>query len=169
MVHAGVWPVWTLEQAERQARRAEPLLRDPATRREVLDLDGIEDEPPSAEDRLVMAASDELASARLALYALTELRTLRSDGSPDDDFSEHPDEAPANRTPWFRWPGRASRGSLVLFGHWSSFGFHRGEDFVALDSGAVWGGGLTALRLEDGARLFQPTVETPDQLPRRED
>lgn len=166
MVHAGLWPEWTPEEAERRARAAEPLLRDPATRREVLDLEGIEARPPGTAER--RDADTPLAATRLALYGFSELRTLRPDGSPDDDFSDHPDDAPPDRTPWYRWPERGSRGALVLFGHWSSLGFHRGDGVLGLDTGAVWGGGLTAVRLEDGERVFQPTLELPSTLPSRD-
>jgi len=51
-------------------------------------------------------------------------------------------------------PGRASRGTPVVFGHWAALGLLVREDAICLDSGCVWGRALSALRLED-RRLFQ--------------
>jgi bis(5'-nucleosyl)-tetraphosphatase (symmetrical) len=70
------------------------------------------------------------------------------------DFSGRPKEAPAGCLPWFSIPRRESGGATVIFGHWAALGFRTGPDFIALDSGCVWGGKLTAVRLEDGA-VFQ--------------
>jgi bis(5'-nucleosyl)-tetraphosphatase (symmetrical) len=52
---------------------------------------------------------------------------------------------------------RASRGERILFGHWSTLGFLLAEDFCALDTGCLWGGRLTALRLDgETKRIDQP-------------
>jgi bis(5'-nucleosyl)-tetraphosphatase (symmetrical) len=72
--------------------------------------------------------------------------TLRAKGAPEN--------APPGTLPWFRVPDRASLTHTVVCGHWSALGFYRGEGMIALDSGCVWGGKLTAVRLEDGA-VFQ--------------
>jgi bis(5'-nucleosyl)-tetraphosphatase (symmetrical) len=52
-------------------------------------------------------------------------------------------------TPWFDFPGRASTDVRILFGHWSTLGLLVREDIIALDTGCLWGGALTAFRLED--------------------
>ena len=56
--------------------------------------------------------------------------------------------------PWFDVPGRASRGTPVIFGHWSALGLLLQPDVVGLDSGCLWGRQLSALRLDD-RRVFQ--------------
>ena len=56
--------------------------------------------------------------------------------------------------PWFEVPGRASRKLCILFGHWAALGLRVRKRTICLDSGCVWGGRLTALRLED-RQLFQ--------------
>ena len=60
-----------------------------------------------------------------------------------------PDEARPPWMPWFKVPGRASAPSRVIFGHWSALGLHRGDGVLALDTGCVWGGALTAVNLDD--------------------
>ena len=61
---------------------------------------------------------------------------------------------PAGFKPWFDIAGRRTRDALTIFGHWSTLGVMVRDDVIALDSGCVWGGALTAIRLEDQA-LFQ--------------
>jgi bis(5'-nucleosyl)-tetraphosphatase (symmetrical) len=62
--------------------------------------------------------------------------------------------APGGQTegvmPWFQVPGRKSAAMKIIFGHWSTLGRYQGEGVYNLDTGCVWGGSLTALRLDDG-------------------
>ncbi len=60
--------------------------------------------------------------------------------------------------PWFRVPGRASAGTRIVFGHWSTLGFLADGDVVALDTGCVWGGRLTAWSLDARRRVDVPCV-----------
>jgi bis(5'-nucleosyl)-tetraphosphatase (symmetrical) len=146
LVHAGLLPSWTPEEAERLARRVEARLRDTEASRELLAW------PPSP-DR----TED---PDRTVLEAFTRLRTCTVDGEPCDDFSGPPDEAPPGCVPWFRVPGRRSRETDVVCGHWAALGLHREAGAVALDSGAAWGGELSVLRLEDGVVFQRPVTET---------
>ena len=138
LVHAGFLPEWDGRQAAAAARRAEELLRGPR-RGELL---------------AARATSDpELAEARRGLDALTRLRTLDARGRPAD-FSGPPDEAPSGLVPWFRVPHRGSAGEAIVCGHWAALGLHREGGVTAIDTACVWGGALTALRLDDG-EVFQ--------------
>ena len=58
-----------------------------------------------------------------------------------------PKDAPPGTLPWFDIPGRRTAGATIAFGHWSTLGFLRRPDIIALDTGCVWGGALSALRL----------------------
>jgi bis(5'-nucleosyl)-tetraphosphatase (symmetrical) len=40
----------------------------------------------------------------------------------------------------------------VAFGHWSTLGLIDRPDLLAIDTGCVWGGALTAVRVDDGRR-----------------
>ena len=68
-------------------------------------------------------------------------------------FSGPPADAPEGYSPWFTWR-RERMDETVLYGHWAALGLHRENGTVCLDSGCVWGGPLTALRLDDG-EIFQ--------------
>jgi bis(5'-nucleosyl)-tetraphosphatase (symmetrical) len=134
LVHAGLLPSWTRQEVEELARSTESLLRDGESRRRLL-----------GEIRASSGTSTEAGAAAV----LTRARTL--DGRNRlSTFSGAPAEAPAGERPWFELPGFWREETPVLFGHWAALGLYRGNGVVGLDSGCVWGGALTALRLEDG-------------------
>jgi bis(5'-nucleosyl)-tetraphosphatase (symmetrical) len=85
------------------------------------------------------------------------MRTCRSDGRLCRDYSGPPEGAPPGCAPWFELPRRRSRDVTVVCGHWAALGYRREPGLLALDSGCVWGGVLTAVRLEDGA-VFQEAL-----------
>ena len=147
LVHAGLLPEWSVDQAVRlggeiQRRLAGPgaveLLQCLAAR----DLSEFKEKEPG--------------SLRLpsALRAMTQLRTLDPDGSMDLDFVGPLAEVPENRIPWFSFPGRRSSSATIVFGHWAALGPFQARGIAGLDSNCVRGGRLTAMRLEDG-RIFQ--------------
>jgi len=146
MVHAGLLPAWSVAEAEELAREAEAAIRGPG----LADLlAGLGDAPSAWSPDLPPAAR-----VRLTIVALTRLRTCTADGVIEPEFSGPPDGAPPGRLPWFEVPGRRSADATVVFGHWAALGLHRAPGVVGLDSGCVWGGALTAVRLEDEA-VFQ--------------
>jgi bis(5'-nucleosyl)-tetraphosphatase (symmetrical) len=159
LVHAGLHPRWTADDAVRLADEAHAALRGggsaSVTARDALA--AITSSSPEAWD-------DELTGDdRLACLAavMTRVRTCRADGRLCRDFKGPPDEAPRGCSPWYALPRRASRGSTVVFGHWAALGLHRADGVLGLDTGCVWGGPLTAVRLDDGALFQQPNVEAP--------
>lgn len=153
MVHAGLLPEWTAEDAEAAARRVEAALAGPL--RNALLLRG--PEAPEVEDPA-------LRSLRRELAACTLLRTLDAEGRPCP-HSGPLEETPDGCLPWFRVPGRRTAGRRIVCGHWAALGFHREDGVVALDTGCVWGDRLSAIRLDDGERFEQATVERLDELP----
>ena len=147
MVHAGLLPQWSIDQALALAREVEATLRAPDHREFLKRMYG--NEPLRWRDDL--AGIDRL---RIIVNAMTRMRLAAADGTLELDHKLGLDTAPAGYYPWYDVPGRASRGTPVLFGHWAALGLVMREDAVCLDSGCVWGRALTALRLED-RRLFQ--------------
>lgn len=147
LVHAGLLPSWSVERARELAAEVEAELRGPDCRGFLARLYG--DEP----DRW----SDELAGIerlRVIVNAMTRLRVCDASGAMVLRFKGEPGEASDGWTPWFDMPGRRSAGHTVVCGHWSALGLCLRPDLLSLDSGCVWGRGLTAVRLEDRA-LFQ--------------
>jgi len=147
MVHAGVLPAWTAEETLSIAARLEGRLR------------GEEAPQILAAMRRKGARPEEESAEVRALRVLALVRTLRSDGELCREFTGAPEEAPKGCVAWFDQSGRASAGTEIVFGHWAAAGFRRGPNYLALDSGCVWGGPLTAVRLEGGETVQVPNVE----------
>lgn len=144
MVHAGVLPSWTVARTVALAGEVEAALTGPHSHRFLTHLQG--DQPEQWADTL--AGQDRL---RCIVNVLTRMRFCTLDGRLKMRAKGPPEKAPPGMVPWFRLPDRAWHGHTVLFGHWSALGYYRLPGLIALDSGCVWGGKLTAVRLEDGA------------------
>jgi bis(5'-nucleosyl)-tetraphosphatase (symmetrical) len=147
MVHAGLLPQWTLAQALALAREVENALRAPDHRELLKRMYG--NEPLRWRDDL--AGYDRL---RIIVNAMTRMRLAAADGTLELNHKLGLDTVPEGYLPWYDVPGRASRGTPIVFGHWAALGLLVREDAICLDSGCVWGRALSALRLED-RRLFQ--------------
>lgn len=147
MVHAGLLPDWSVDEARALASEVEAVLRGTGHRDFLGRLYG--DQPARWNDSL--QGTDRL---RVIVNAMTRLRVCDSDGAMALWFKGEPGESSGGRVAWFDMPGRRSRDHTVVFGHWSALGLALRPDVLGLDSGCVWGRALTAVRLEDRA-LFQ--------------
>jgi len=140
MVHGGVLPQWDRKQVLALAGEVEAVLRGPALADFLPQMYG--NQPAKWSDAL--RGADRL---RVIVNALTRLRFCTPEGVMDLKTSGGLDAAPAGYLPWFDVPGRRTAGETVAFGHWSTLGYLRRPDLVSLDTGCVWGGCLSALRL----------------------
>jgi bis(5'-nucleosyl)-tetraphosphatase (symmetrical) len=147
LVHAGLLPAWTTMQALGLAREVEAALRAPDFHDFLGQMYG--NQPDCWSDGLTG-----LDRLRVVVNAMTRMRVCTLDGKMEFGFKGKPEEAPAGLLPWFAVPGRASLDSTVICGHWSALGLRREERLLALDSGCLWGGTLSAVRLED-RHLYQ--------------
>jgi bis(5'-nucleosyl)-tetraphosphatase (symmetrical) len=147
LVHAGLLPQWDVAKAKALAVEVESELRGPRHREFLAQLYG------SRPDRW----SDDLRGPdrlRVIVNAMTRLRFCTSEGVMDFDTKGETAQAPAGYLPWFEVPGRKSTDYTLICGHWSALGLRIAHNLLALDSGCVWGGSLSAVRLED-RRLYQ--------------
>jgi bis(5'-nucleosyl)-tetraphosphatase (symmetrical) len=147
LVHAGLLPSWTVGKARSLAAEVEAELRGPRYRDFLARLYG--DEPDRWSDDLVG-----MERLRVIVNAMTRLRVCDASGAMVLGFKGEPGEASDGWTPWFDMPGRRSADHAIVCGHWSALGICTRPDLLSLDSGCVWGRGLSAVRLEDRA-LFQ--------------
>src|SRR5581483_11732569 len=85
---------------------------------------------------------------RFTINVLTRLRVCTAQGRVDLKLKGKPPAADSPFRPWFDLEGRLTRSARVVFGHWSALGFIQRAGVVGLDSGCVWGGGLTAFDLD---------------------
>jgi bis(5'-nucleosyl)-tetraphosphatase (symmetrical) len=142
MIHAGLPPQWGIAQARDCAREAERIIRGPAAAEFFRAM--YSDQPAEWRDDLVG-----LERLRFIVNCLTRLRVCDAQGRLILRYKGTPGAREPGTLPWFEVPGRKSAGERVLFGHWSALGRYGGQTVFGLDSGCVWGGQLTALRLED--------------------
>lgn len=143
LVHAGLAPAWDLATAQACARELETALRGPAHRELLAGMFG--DRPERWSDDLVG-----LDRLRCIVNHCTRMRFCRLDGSLDLQAKSPPGRQPEGLLPWFELPWRRNRDLDIVFGHWAALGHYRAPGIHALDSGCVWGGRLTALRLDEG-------------------
>ena len=146
MVHAGLLPQWTLEEATVLAGEVEAALRGQEYR---TFLHHLFHGSASHWDSSLTGMELLVAITRVC----TRLRTCTAQGlmSP---FTGPPDQAPHGYVPWFTLPHRRPNGTTIIAGHWAALGLALSPNVWAIDSGCVWGKQLTAVRLEDRA-VFQ--------------
>jgi bis(5'-nucleosyl)-tetraphosphatase (symmetrical) len=143
MVHAGVAPQWDRALTMTLAAEVEARLRSSDLRDFLVVMYG--NQPTRWESDL--QGADRL---RFAINALTRIRFVDTEGALDLKTKEAADKAPKGLVPWFDAPGRMTQGVPIAFGHWSTLGLRQRPDLLALDTGCVWGGQLSAARLIDG-------------------
>jgi bis(5'-nucleosyl)-tetraphosphatase (symmetrical) len=148
-VHAGVNPAWTAFQTLALAAEVEALLRGPDLAAFLPQMYG--NEPARWRDTLQGADR-----WRHIINVLTRIRFVHAgggdDGALDFKLKESAAAAPPGLVPWFDAKGRASADTPIAFGHWSTLGLIHRPDLLGIDTGCVWGGSLTAVRVDGGRR-----------------
>jgi bis(5'-nucleosyl)-tetraphosphatase (symmetrical) len=140
MVHAGLVPQWSVSLAVTLAAEVSAALRK--TPRELF-TNMYGDEPDRWDPAL--SGGDRL---RFIINVLTRLRLCTADGRIDVALKGRPPSEPSALRPWFEHEARVSRGTRIVFGHWSALGLVQRAGVVGLDTGCVWGGALSALNLD---------------------
>ena len=141
MVHAGLAPQWKLKQAKKYAQEVEVILKGSNYREFLNAMYG--NKPRKWKKSL--QGMDRL---RLITNAITRIRYC--DQANRLNMVEHgaPGTQPKKLTPWFAMPERKSQKTRIVFGHWSTLGLKFSHNTIALDTGCLWGGELTAVRLD---------------------
>lgn len=142
MVHAGLAPQWSLERAVLEAQRVEKELRSKDFKNVLLRMYG--DKPGGWSRRL-----KGLDRTRATINTFTRMRYCDPRGQMHFDAKGSPGSQPAGFYPWFETPGSKARDFRVVIGHWSALGRFQGMGVFGVDTGCVWGGKLTALKLQD--------------------
>ncbi|QDL53848.1 symmetrical bis(5'-nucleosyl)-tetraphosphatase [Rhodoferax aquaticus] len=141
MVHAGVQPAWSAAKTIALAAEVETILRSPEAGEFFHAMYG--NQPDVWSDALTG-----MDRSRLIVNTLTRMRFCTASGQMDFKTTDGADSAPAGYMPWFDAPNRQTAQDIVAFGHWSTLGLLARKDVYALDTGCVWGGCLSALKLE---------------------
>ncbi len=149
MVHAGLLPSWSAEDAVERSEEASRALLGPHGN---LLLAALRHEASPWPDE-----AGDLARLRETFAVMTRARMLDTKGGLREDFTGPPENAPAGLVPWFDAKNRKTGSSVMIFGHWAALGLRIRTDILALDSGCVWGQALSAVRLEDRAVVQEPS------------
>ena len=147
MVHAGIPPNWDIDSAHEKAKEVEAALRSDSP------LDFFENmygnQPDIWHEKLEGAVR-----RRVITNYFTRMRFCDAHGRLEFKSKCSPDEAPAGYLPWYAHPEHKCATDNVIFGHWAAMlGKTQRENFIGLDTGCVWGGELTMMRLEDRSRI----------------
>jgi bis(5'-nucleosyl)-tetraphosphatase (symmetrical) len=154
LVHAGLLPSWSVSKALGLARVVEDSLRGTNFHEFCMNMYG--DQPDRWSDAL-----EGYERLRVIINAMTRMRVCTRDGKMDFSHKGPAQDIPPGYLPWFEVPGRASSDATIICGHWSALGLRLQENLIALDTGCLWGGSLTAVRLED-REVFQIPCAAPE-------
>ena len=152
IVHAGLLPCWSLTQARELAQEVQTILRSDDWKNGLSQMYGKE---------LWEESLSGHARVRAILNGFTRLRLVHADGTPDYKIKETTGGIPEGFYAWFDAPERQSQNDKIVFGHWSTLGKVNRDHVIALDTGCVWGGALTAVKLPQ-RRFF--SVKAPMYL-----
>ena len=142
MVHAGLLPSWSVEKALSLAREVKDALRGENYHELAARMYG--NQPLQWRDDL--SGMDRL---RVIINAMTRLRVCTADGVMEFAYKGKPENSPPGYLPWYDVPGRMNRDATIICGHWSALGLLLRENLLALDTGCLWGGNLSAVCLEN--------------------
>jgi bis(5'-nucleosyl)-tetraphosphatase (symmetrical) len=157
LVHAGLVPQWSVADTLRLAGEVQAALH---ANPEAFFAGMYGNRPDTWSDSLEGAQR-----LRFTVNVLTRSRLCTAGGRINLREKGPPTAARAPWRPWYRHRRRASVGTRVVFGHWSTLGFYAGDNVLALDTGCVWGGTLTAIDLNDaGAQPVSEPSRQPQQF-----
>ena len=158
LVHAGLLPQWELNDAKRLALEVENAIAN-SSQTFFQNLFG--DLPDNWTEDLRPPGR-----WRVIVNAFTRLRYCDIQGRMVLRHNESPVLKPRELLPWFDLPDRRSKASIIIFGHWSTLGLCRGDNFIALDSGCGWGCDLTAARVDVSPVQFYTVAGPKSGLPK---
>ena len=158
MVHAGLPSQWTLEQAQQLAQETETLLRSDQFNDFIKYMYG--DEPDVWTESL-----EGYDRHRFIINSFTRMRYCYADGRLDLAAKNAPGKEDEKLLPWYALPDRQTNKNKIVFGHWSTVHLGNEKNFnqynvYPLDTGCLWGGEMTAMRLEDKKLFSVPSQQS---------
>lgn len=141
MLHAGLPPQWSLSDAKTHAQELETVLQGEHYNHFLATMYG--EKPEQWNQQL--SGNDRL---RFIINSFTRTRYCDADGNMNYRENGSPGTQASHLMPWFEVPNRKTANEKIVFGHWSTLGTHIKNNSYCLDSGCLWGGSLTAMRLD---------------------
>jgi len=159
LIHAGLAPQWSLDDAIACAREVESALRSDNFNEFLAAMYG--NEPDRWDPGLT-----QWERLRFIVNCFTRLRYVNGNGKLKLKVKGAPGTQPKGYVPWFQAPDRQSAQAKFIFGHWSTLGFYMAANVIALDTGCLWGGRLTAINIDQlvsGAKVVPVAVPCVEQ------
>lgn len=147
MIHAGLPPQWSLNEAKRYANELETVFKG-----DLFD-DFLAHMYGNKPDQWQTALSGH-ARLRFIINCFTRLRFCDAQGRLDFNEKSAPPESPAHLMPWFEVPNRQTAHDKLIFGHWSTLGLNFKNNTICLDTGCLWGGQLSAIKLNETEQVI---------------
>jgi len=147
MLHAGLPPQWDFATTKKMAAKVEAELRSDHYLKFFKNMYG--NEPNVWSEKLKGAEQ-----LRFAVNCFTRMRFCDEKGRLDFQYSGELGSQPKHLKPWFDLPHRKNSHLKIIFGHWSAIGYHHSQNTHAIDTGCLWGGQLTALKLDRKMERF---------------
>ena len=154
MVHAGIAPQWTMDTAKNFAKECESILQNEKIDDFLMHMYG--DTPNIWSDSI-----EGYARQRFIINCFTRIRFCTINGTLDLDVKVAPGSQKKSLIPWYALPNRKTIDNKIIFGHWSTIHLGVENNFkkynvYPVDTGCLWGGQLTAMRLDD-EKIFSVT------------
>lgn len=157
LLHAGLPPQWDIPSALQYARELEVTLQGPQFHDFCHAMYG--NDPDQWSDDL--RGMDRL---RFITNCFTRLRYCTPTGRLAMKEKGHPSSQNSGFIPWFEAPGRASKNARIIFGHWSTLGYQQANNAWSIDTGCLWGGKLTALKIRQNKKPKPIHLACPSSL-----
>ncbi|PMO52150.1 bis(5'-nucleosyl)-tetraphosphatase (symmetrical) [Vibrio breoganii] len=152
MSHAGIYPLWTLDEARQASQEVEQVLSGDNWKKLIKKMYG---NSPDIWD----PALEGMPRLRFTINAMTRMRYCYHDGRLDMDSKLPPEEVDKNELiPWFELEQRVSLPKKSIFGHWAALMGTDSHNVIGLDTGCVWGNHMTMLRWEDKRYFTQAAL-----------
>ena len=147
LVHAAIYPEWTIEEAKAYAHELESCIQGKNY------TDFFENMYSNAPNYFSKKLTG-IERLRAITNIFTRTRFMTRKNKLDFDYKGTLADAPKKLLPWYKAQDRRNLDCTIIFGHWSALGVYQGDNVICLDSGAIWGGPLSAMNLDTKA-LFQ--------------
>jgi bis(5'-nucleosyl)-tetraphosphatase (symmetrical) len=153
LVHAGLPPQWDFKKTKKCALLAEQALKDPDYQVFLKQMYG-------NKPNIWSSSLKGVERLRFIINCFTRMRYCDVNGRLDFVQSGPLGTQPKNLVPWFSVPKRKNADMRIIFGHWSSLGYYEGSNCYGIDTGCIWGGQLTAIKLDEPVQRF--SIECPE-------
>jgi len=161
MVHAGLAPQWSIKDAVNYSKEVQVVLKSRKYKEFLYNMYG--DQPDHWDGRL-----KGWNRLRTITNFMTRVRYCTNKGVMSFTEKGPPGSQNSKMKPWFEISSRKSQDTTIVFGHWSTLGYVNDCNIIATDSGCLWGGMLTAIKLEqESLTIYQLDCEAKKEIPRQ--